>query len=57
MENKKNITKKAQELHALACEQNEDYYIDPDTGYFVATEHYLLKQEYCCQCDCRHCPY
>jgi hypothetical protein len=32
-----------------------DYYLE--NGYFVFTEHYLLKRGTCCQSGCRHCPY
>jgi hypothetical protein len=34
----------------------EDYYLTPE-GYIVFTEKYHLKRGYCCQSDCRHCPY
>ena len=33
-----------------------DYYLTPE-GYIVFTEQYHLKRGYCCQSDCRHCPY
>ena len=26
-------------------------------GYIVFTEKYLLKRGYCCNSQCRHCPY
>ncbi|MBL7806900.1 MAG: hypothetical protein JNN28_03755 [Saprospiraceae bacterium] len=32
-----------------------DYYIEK--GYWVFTEHYLLKRGQCCGSGCRHCPY
>ncbi len=34
----------------------EDYYLTPE-GYIVFTEAYHLKRGYCCQNNCRHCPY
>jgi hypothetical protein len=34
----------------------EDYYLT-DEGYIVFTETYHLKRGYCCQNNCRHCPY
>jgi urocanate hydratase len=33
-----------------------DFYISPE-GYRVFTEQYLLKRGYCCESNCRHCPY
>jgi hypothetical protein len=44
-------------LHNKAIENNEDTYIDPETGYQVFTAKFLLERENCCGCDCRHCPY
>jgi Family of unknown function (DUF5522) len=32
-----------------------DYYVEG--GLFVFTEHFLQKRSYCCENDCRHCPY
>jgi len=34
----------------------EDYYFS-DEGFIVFTEAYHLKRGYCCQNNCRHCPY
>ena len=34
----------------------DDFYLTPE-GYVVFTEKYHLKRGYCCQSDCRHCPY
>ena len=34
-----------------------DYTIDPSTGLLVLTSAYLLKRGYCCNNDCRNCPY
>ncbi|MBT8265932.1 MAG: urocanate hydratase [Bacteroidia bacterium] len=33
-----------------------DFYLSPE-GYRVFTEQYLLKRGYCCESNCRHCPY
>jgi hypothetical protein len=32
-----------------------DYYVED--GKLVFTEHYLRKRGYCCESNCRHCPY
>ena len=34
----------------------DDYYITEE-GYKCYTEKYHLKRGYCCQSNCRHCPY
>ena len=34
---------------------DEDFYMDGP--YMVFTEAYHRKRGYCCQSDCRHCPY
>ena len=34
----------------------EDYYHSED-GFIVYTEKYHLKRGYCCQSNCKHCPY
>ena len=34
----------------------EDYYHSED-GFIVYTEKYHLKRGYCCQNNCKHCPY
>lgn len=33
-----------------------DFYLSEE-GYRVFTEKYLLKRGYCCESNCRHCPY
>jgi hypothetical protein len=33
-----------------------DYYLSEE-GYKVFTEQFLLKRGYCCESNCRHCPY
>lgn len=45
------------ELHRQAVAQGLDFYQDPETGNWVATELALLKQGRCCGSGCRHCPY
>ena len=32
-----------------------DFYFDE--GLMVLTRHYLLNRGFCCNNDCRHCPY
>ena len=44
-------------LHSLACQLENDTYIDPSTGYQVLTSEALLKKGKCCGNSCRHCPY
>jgi hypothetical protein len=34
----------------------EDYYLSEE-GFIVFTEAYHLKRGYCCQSNCRHCPW
>ena len=45
------------EIHKKACEQGKDHYIDPQTGYLVMTSTFLKNRGYCCENNCRHCPY
>ena len=33
-----------------------DFYLSPE-GYRVFTAQFLLKRGYCCQSNCKHCPY
>lgn len=35
--------------------ENIDYYIE--NGLFVFTEKYHKDKGYCCESECRHCPY
>lgn len=44
-------------LHKEAIDEQNDIYIDPDTGFAVLTAEFLLKRGYCCGSGCRHCPY
>jgi len=34
----------------------EDYYFSEE-GYIIFTEAYHLKRGYCCNNNCKHCPY
>ena len=34
----------------------EDFYLN-DQGFKVFTEKYHLKRGFCCQSNCKHCPY
>ena len=40
-------------------EEGKDYYYEEVDGvnYRVFTEHYLSKRGFCCNNNCRHCPY
>jgi hypothetical protein len=46
-----------EELHYLACENGQDTYIDPQSGYLVLTSQAHLKRGTCCGNQCRHCPF
>ena len=48
---------KYDEIHSKACENKEETYEDPDTGYSVFTKYAHLKRGKCCGSRCRHCPY
>ena len=50
-------TPEALRRHAAACAKEEAGYIDPPTGLFVLTSHYLREQGECCGSGCRHCPF
>ena len=43
--------------HKIACEKEQDTYIDPETGLQVLTAYYMTRRGYCCANRCRHCPY
>ena len=36
--------------------EKEDYYYSKE-GYIVFTEKYHIKRGYCCDSNCRHCPF
>jgi hypothetical protein len=40
---------------AAPLQEGIDYYIEK--GYWVFTEHFLLRRGHCCGSGCRHCPY
>jgi hypothetical protein len=40
----------------MQLKEGEDYYIN-DEGLLVFTEAYHLKRGYCCENNCKHCPY
>ncbi len=42
-------------LQPATLQEGVDYYIEK--GYWVFTEHFLLKRGQCCGSGCRHCPY
>jgi len=44
-------------LNRLACEQGQDTYLDPASGYQVLTGEALRRRGKCCGNSCRHCPY
>ena len=44
-------------LHEQACNNKEDGYIDPVTGYWVFSRFFHEKRGKCCGNLCRHCPY
>lgn len=46
-----------EELHERACEEGKSTYRDPRTGKHVMTENFLIERGYCCDSNCRHCPY
>jgi len=48
----KNTAPKFQNKHLV---QELDYYLED--GKYVFTEWFLLKRGYCCDNQCRHCPY
>ena len=52
-----NKVNKYDEIHEIACQNKEETYIDPDSGYMVFTKYAHLKRGKCCGSGCRHCPY
>lgn len=36
---------------------DEDEYYLSEEGYIIYTEKYHLKRGYCCDNNCKHCPY
>jgi hypothetical protein len=43
--------------HDEALVKNSDGYIDPVTSLFVLTAAALKTRGFCCENNCRHCPY
>jgi hypothetical protein len=43
--------------HQDALDRNADGYIDPITSLFVITSTVHKARGYCCDNNCRHCPY
>ncbi len=50
-------TKCALALGAIPTTEAPDSYTDPETGYLVFTAAYHTRRGYCCENNCRHCPY
>jgi hypothetical protein len=46
-----------EDLHNMANERKDKFYVDPSSGYKVIPEHVHLKRRKCCGNMCRHCPY
>ncbi|HZS46775.1 MAG TPA: DUF5522 domain-containing protein [Blastocatellia bacterium] len=42
-------------MDTVSLIEGVDYYIEG--GFMVFTEAYHLKRGYCCDSDCRHCPW
>lgn len=53
----KNIIKDYEIIHQIACNNKNETYKDPITGYIVITSFGHLKRGKCCGNKCRHCPY
>ena len=43
--------------HDEAMSKNIDGYIDPINSLFVLTSSSLKERGFCCENNCRHCPY
>jgi len=46
-----------EEIHRQAVAQGQRHYIDPETGYTVFTQLFMIDRGWCCGSGCRHCPY
>jgi hypothetical protein len=44
-------------LHDEAVAKDQNFYIDPATGFIVMTSVGLTRRGKCCNQKCRHCPY
>jgi hypothetical protein len=40
---------------SMSLVEDRDFYIE--NGKYVFTAFYLKNRGYCCNCNCRHCPY
>ncbi len=50
------LQKIMKEFSKISELDKEDYYYS-DEGYIVFTEKYHLKRGYCCDNNCKHCPF
>jgi hypothetical protein len=53
----KSLPAEVQRAHDEAVQAGRDFYIDPLSGLLVMTSKYLKDRGYCCNNNCRHCPY
>ena len=42
-------------MDQMPLEEGVDYYVEDNLLVFTA--HFLRERGYCCESDCRHCPY
>lgn len=54
MTNEDNGNPEPQPVEPLELQPGDSYWEGP---YLVFTAQYLLRRGYCCNSDCRHCPY
>ena len=47
----------AMTAHAMALDLDSGGYLDPTSGLFVMTSKYLADRGWCCNQECRHCPW
>ena len=55
MSDKKLLETKSKQKSADKFIEGVDYYFD--NGLMVLTTHFLFNRGYCCENNCRHCPY
>ena len=46
-----------EDLHQIACINNESTFIHPETGFHVMTASFLKTRKRCCGNKCTFCPY
>jgi hypothetical protein len=51
------LAPEVQRAHDDAVAAGREFYIDPRSGLLVMTSKYLSDRGYCCNNNCRHCPY